>query len=342
LETLFGYTREELFGRSIEVLLPERARGLHPGFPNDFSSATDARQIGDAGDLYGRHKDGRHVMVEVGLNPFTTADGVFSLASIVDITERKRAEQELRRFTDELQRSNRELAQFAYVASHDLQEPLRAISGCVQLLQQRYQSKLDERADDLIQHAVSGAVRMQTLINDLLSYSRIGTRAKPFEPCDLAQPLQETLANLSVAIKEAGAAVTWDDMPVMHADPTQFTQLFQNLVSNALKFRGNDRTARIHIGVDQQGAGQIVYVRDNGIGIEPQYYERIFGVFQRLHGRNKYPGNGIGLAICRKIVERHGGRMWVESVPGEGSTFYFTVPDGGGHNEQQQPERNSQ
>ena len=340
LETLFGYTRAELLGRSIEILVPERLRRVHPGYRADFFADPHTRVMGAGRDLHGRHKDGRQVLVEIGLNPFKTSDGIFCLASIIDITERKRAEQELHRFTDELQRSNRELAQFAYVASHDLQEPLRAISGCVQLLKQRYEGKLDSRAEDLIQHSVSGAARMQTLINDLLSYSRVGTRAKPFEPCGLDQPLAEALANLSVAIKETGASVTWDELPVTQADATQFTQLFQNLISNALKFRG-ERAPHIHVGAERKGAGQIVYVRDNGIGIEPQYYERIFGVFQRLHGRNKYPGNGIGLAICRKIVERHGGRIWVESVPGQGSTFYFTISEGGGHNEQQ-PERYSQ
>jgi PAS domain S-box-containing protein len=339
LETLFGYTRAELIGQSVEILVPERLRRVHPGYRTKFFAEPHARSMGGGRDLHGKHKDGRQVPVEIGLNPFTTRDGVFCLASIIDITERKRAEQELRRFTDELQRSNRELAQFAYVASHDLQEPLRAISGCVQLLQQRYEKKLDERADELIQHAVSGTGRMQALINDLLTYSRVGTRTKPFEQCDLSRPLREALANLDLAIKECGAQVVADQMPVLDADPTQLTQLFQNLIANALKFRG-DREPLIHVGAERKSGGQLVYVRDNGIGIEPQYFERIFGVFQRLHSRSKYPGNGIGLALCRKIVERHSGRIWVESEPGKGSTFYFTLPGEGAQNEQ--PERYSQ
>lgn len=334
LERLFGYRRDELRGQPVEKLVPERARSAHPRFRADFFSDPQTRPMGGGRDLYGRHKSGREVPVEIGLSPFTTEEGVFCLASVIDITERRRAEQELRHYTGELQRSNRELGQFAYVASHDLQEPLRAISGCVQLLQQRYRDKLDPRATELIGHTVSGALRMQALINDLLSYSRLSTRAKPFERCDLSHPVQQALANLEVAIKESGAAVTVDPMPVASVDPTQLTQLFQNLIGNALKFKA-ERTPEIYVGVQRRNGGTLFCVQDNGIGIEPQYIDRIFGVFQRLHNRNTYPGNGIGLAICRKIVERHSGRIWVESVPGKGSTFYFTLPAGNVHNEEQ-------
>jgi signal transduction histidine kinase len=247
-----------------------------------------------------------------------------------EVKERRRAEEELRRHTDELQRSNRELGQFAYVASHDLQEPLRAISGCVQLLAQRYRDKLDGRANELIEHTVSGALRMQALINDLLSYSRVSTRARPFEMCDVSEPLRQALANLEFAAKEASATVTSDPMPVASIDPTQLTQLFQNLIGNAFKFRA-ERAPKVHVGAQLKPGGYVFSVHDNGIGIEPQYIDRIFGVFQRLHNRNQYPGNGIGLAICRKIIERHNGRIWVDSTPGEGSTFYFTLPVGSVH-----------
>ncbi|WP_096458546.1 PAS domain S-box protein [Sulfurifustis variabilis] len=333
LEALFGYEREEVIGQPVELLVPERSRALHPDQRRGFFADPRARTMGAGRELYGRRKDGRQVPVEIGLNPIVTNEGVLCLASIIDITERKRAEQEFRRYTEELKRSNRELAQFAYVASHDLQEPLRAISGCVQLLQQRYRGKLDQRADELIEHAVSGAVRMQTLINDLLAYSRVDSRARPFERCDLGQPLAQALANLQLAIAESGATVTSDDMPVITGDPVQITQLLQNLIGNAIKFRG-DQPPRVHVGVDRKGERVLFYVRDNGIGIEPQYFERIFGVFQRLHTRTHYPGTGIGLAICRKIVERHHGRIWVESAGGKGSTFYFTLQAGSAQDEQ--------
>ncbi len=341
LETLFGYRRAELLGQPVERLLPERLRHAHPGYRADFFTEPRTRPMGAGRDLRGRHKDGREMPVEIGLSPFRTEEGTFCLASVIDISERKRAEAELRRYTDELQRSNRELGQFAYVASHDLQEPLRAISGCVQLLQQRYRDKLDGRANELIEHTVSGALRMQALINDLLSYSRVSTRARPFETCDLGQPLQQALANLEVAIKEAGAVVTSDAMPLGTVDPTQLAQLFQNLIGNAVKFRG-ERAPKIHVGAQPHQGGYVFTVSDNGIGIEPQYIDRIFGVFQRLHNRSKYPGNGIGLAICRKIVERHNGRIWVDSVPGKGSTFYFTLPVGSVHNVEQSERYGSQ
>ena len=235
-------------------------------------------------------------------------------------------EQRVQERTAELRQSNAELEQFAYVASHDLQEPLRAVAGTVQLLQQRYQGKLDARADEFIAHAIDGATRMQTLINDLLTYSRVGTRGKPFEPTDVSTTLKDALANLAVAIRESGAVVTHDALPTVTAERTQLIQLFQNLVGNALKFR-SERPPEIHIGVERQDSEWVFSVRDNGIGMEAQYCERIFGVFQRLHTRREYPGTGIGLAICKKIVERHGGRIWVTSEPGRGSTFHFSIPD---------------
>lgn len=327
LEQMFGYTREELIGQPVEVLLPSTIRNAHPQLLESFFRDPKTRPMGATRNLFGRRKDGRPVPIEIGLNPFVTQDGTFCLASIIDITARKRAEQDLKHHTEELERSNRELGQFAYVASHDLQEPLRAVSGCVQLLKQRYDGKLDTRANDLIEHAVAGASRMQGLINDLLVYSRVGTRGKPFEDCDCTEPLSEALANLEFAVRETDAVITHDPLPVVHGDRTQLTQLFQNLIGNALKFRGDQRP-QVHVGAERKGNGYLLSVRDNGIGIEPQHFERVFGVFQRLHSRREYPGNGIGLAICRKIVERHHGRMWVDATPGKGATFYFTLPHG--------------
>ena len=242
--------------------------------------------------------------------------------------------------SQELARSNAELEQFAYVASHDLQEPLRMVTSYLQLLERRYKNQLDANADQFITYAVDGACRMQTLINDLLNYSRVSSRGQPFMLVDCNVVLEGAIANLQLAIAESKAVVTHETLPQVMADATQLTQVFQNLIANAIKFCQNQQP-RIHIGVakgDTNTYGEslnvipsadewLFWVRDNGIGLESQYAERIFIIFQRLHSRDKYPGTGIGLAICKKIIERHGGRIWVESKPGQGSTFYFTIPD---------------
>ena len=256
------------------------------------------------------------------------------LLAIEDITERVQAEA-LREHSEALERSNRDLEQFAYVASHDLQEPLLMVSSYTQLLARRYKGQLDADADDFIAFAVEGANRMQRLINDLLTWSRLTTRGKPLEPTDCSSALGQARVNLSAAIAESNALVTNDDLPTVMADEAQLARLFQNLIDNAIKFRGQE-PPRVHVSAERlplpqagegRGGGEWIFsVRDNGLGIEPQYHERIFVIFQQLHGKEKYPGTGIGLAICKRIVERHGGRMWVESELGEGSTFYFTIP----------------
>lgn len=233
-----------------------------------------------------------------------------------------------RLIAEDLARSNKDLEQFAYVASHDLQEPLRAVAGFVELLKIKLQKNLDARSEEYMGHTVEGVKRMQTLINGLLEYSRVGTRGKKPEPTDAKIALDRALAHLHMSISETGAKITADNLPKISVDPTQLAQLFQNLISNAIKFRGR-QTPEIHIAADRQDGQWKFAVKDNGIGIEPQYMDRIFLIFQRLHSRVKYPGTGIGLAICKKIVERHGGKIWVESKSGEGSTFYFTIPDTG-------------
>jgi PAS domain S-box-containing protein len=246
-----------------------------------------------------------------------------------DVAERKRVEEALRQSVAELERSNVDLAQFAYVASHDLQEPLRMISSYVQLLARRYKGRLDADADDFIGYAVDGATRMQTLINDLLTYSRASARSKAFEATDCVLVLEQTLVNLKEQIRKNSVVVTHDPLPTVMANGSQLAHLFSNLIENAIKFHG-DEPPRVHISAEQKGDEWEVLVTDNGIGIEPQYFDRIFKVFQRLHRKNEYPGTGIGLALCKKIVERHGGRIWIESKPGEGTTFFFTIPAAGG------------
>ncbi len=249
-----------------------------------------------------------------------------------DITARKQVEQVLadqarmlQQAMEELQRSNSELEQFAYVASHDLQEPLRMVASYCQLLQRRYAAKLDGDAHEFIGFAVEGAKRMQSLINDLLLYSRVGTKGKPFTPTSLEQVLADAVANLTVSIGEAKAEISHDPLPMVQGDRVQLLQLLQNLLGNALKFR-RETPVRIHVGAQRHGGLWQISVTDNGIGIEPQYAERIFMIFQRLHTREQYPGTGIGLSVCKKIVERHGGRIWVEPAPTGGSVFQFTVP----------------
>jgi PAS domain S-box-containing protein len=269
-----------------------------------------------------------------------------SIGTVLDITERKLAETELRNYKDHLEElvaartaalaaSNAELERFAYISSHDLQEPLRMVTCYLQLLEKRYKDKLDDDANDFINFAVDGAKRMKTLINDLLSYSRVGTKGRKFEPINCEQVVKDALDNLAIAIKESGARITYDFLPTVMGDATQLVQLFQNLIGNAVKFRGT-RQPEILIRTEEKNGFWKFSVHDNGIGIKQEHFGLIFQVFQRLHGRDEYPGNGIGLAICKKIVERHGGTIEVESVPGVGSTFIFTIntmePDDGMQN----------
>lgn len=240
-------------------------------------------------------------------------------------TSRRNAEADLKQTADKLARSNADLEQFAYVASHDLKEPLRAISGSVQILQQRYQGEIGPDGDEVIKHTVDGATRMQRLIDDLLTYSRLTTREAPLEPTDLTGIFEDAKANLESAIRESRAIVTADPLPTVTCDRTQFLQVLQNLIGNGIKYK-SERTPKIHVSAEDHDGEWLLSVRDNGIGIAPQYAERIFRIFQRLHTRKEYSGTGIGLAVCKKIIERHGGRIWVESEPEEGSTFFFTLP----------------
>lgn len=324
-EVMFGYDRAELMGKAVEVLLPERFRGGHLQHRKNFFANARTRPMGSGLELFATNKNGNEIPVEISLSPMQSEDGQLVTAVVRDITERQQAREALEQHARDLERSNAELEQFAYVASHDLQEPLRMVASYAQLLSRRYRDQLDEDADDFIDYIVDGATRMQDLINDLLAFSRIGSRGGEFNPIDTNAVLQRVLNNLQLTIDETHAVITCDHLPELNGDELEVVQLFQNLISNALKFHGEAPPA-IHIGTHQEGNEVVFSVADQGIGIEPQYAERIFLLFQRLHGKKEYPGTGIGLAICKKIIDKHGGRIWIKSQPGKGTTFYFTLP----------------
>ena len=317
-EQILGYRPESLSGHSLTEI-------VHPDDLGTVTSALKGAARGLASNRFEarcRHRDGNfHWLAWVVV---VSPHEKLLYAAARDVTERRLAEDQLRQQAEELERSNSELEQFAYVASHDLQEPLRIVSSYVQLLARRYKGRLDQDADEFIAYAVEGANRMKSLINDLLAYSRVSTRGKEFAAVRMEEAYERATQNLKLAIKDSAATVTRDPLPTVLADNLQMTQLLQNLISNAIKFRGAS-PPRVHVGVRRQDEHWLFFVRDNGIGIDPQYAERIFVIFQRLHNRDEYPGTGIGLAICRKIIERHGGQIWVESQVGQGATFYFTL-----------------
>ncbi|HTE54220.1 MAG TPA: PAS domain S-box protein [Kofleriaceae bacterium] len=328
-EKLFGYGRDELIGERPEIFIPRRYRGDHPERPDGYFGTASAQPDGTALELHGRRKDGTEFPAEISLSPMETSDGTLVTAAIRDISMRKKAEEHLqaearlRQKVKELNRSNEELAQFAYLASHDLQEPLRMVTSYTQLLSRRYKGRLDSDADEFIAFAVDGATRMQRLIQDLLAYSRVGTKKVALAAISSEEALRQALLNLGGTIADKGAVVTHDLLPPVLADEVQLVQLFQNLIGNAIKYQ-NPGVPRVHVSAARDGdASWSFTVKDNGLGIDSQYFVRIFGMFQRLHKREEFDGTGIGLAICKKIVERHGGTISVESQPGQGSTFRF-------------------
>lgn len=320
-EVATGFSREEIIGTDFSDYFtdPNKARKgykqvFHDGLVRDYS-------------LEIKHKNGHITPVLYNASVYrdnsNNVIGVF--ASARDITERKEAEKILKSRLDELARSNAELEQFAYVSSHDLQEPLRMIASYLQLLERKYKGKLDAKADKYINFSVDGATRMQNLIDDLLAFSRVTTQANELEPTNLESIYNEVLLNLEVLINENKAIIKHDPLPVIIADKTQISQVFQNLINNAIKFKSNDQP-KINISVKEKNNQWLFSVKDNGIGIDPKHSQRIFEVFKRLHKKRDYPGTGIGLAICKKIIERHGGSIWVKSEVGKGSIFYFTIP----------------
>lgn len=340
-ERMFDYSNESVLGKNVhEFIIPERFREDHlKGFKR-FKDTGQGPVIGETVELAAIRKDGTEFPIELSLSG-VQINGKWNAVGVVrDITERKqmnkrllaenkgrkKVQERLKQTVAELKRSNTELQQFAYVASHDLQEPLRMVASYTQLLGRRYKGKLDSDADEFIAYAVDGANRMQMLITALLGYSHIGALKKDLDLIACKDVFDQAVSNLQVSIEKNGAVVTQDALPTVKADFSQLVQLLQNLIGNAIKFCSEDSPS-VHVSAEQKKNEWVFSVRDNGIGIDPQYADRIFSVFQRLHKISEYSGSGIGLAICKKIVENHGGRIWVESEPGKGTTFYFTIPD---------------
>ena len=324
-EQMFGYTRQEMLGQSVAMLYPERrASGYLARIERAFTDPTIGTEEDPNGERAFRRKDGSEFPYTAGVSQVDLPDGPILFGMINDISESKRAADELKHVNQELRRSYAELEQFAHVASHDLQEPLRMVSSYLQLIERRYNDRLDDDGREFIHFAVDGAKRMKALIQDLLELSRAGTNSAHYQIVEAGLLLENALSNLKTAIDESKAQINFDPLPTIAADPVLFTQVFQNLIANAIKFQ-KDTAPHVHISARRQGRAWIFSVKDNGIGIEPHHRDRIFRIFERLHNSEQFSGSGIGLAITRKIVERHGGRIWVESQPGTGSTFYFSI-----------------
>jgi PAS domain S-box-containing protein len=326
-ERIFGWSRQEAMGRSLAAtIVPERMREAHMSGLVHYLHTGEGPVLNRRIELPALHRSGREFPVELTISTMRIEEDVIFSAFIHDITDRNQAREDLERAAAELRRSNTELEQFAYIASHDLQEPLRMVASYTQLLERRYAAQLDGTAREFIGYAVDGAKRMQAFITGLLRYSRVGTEPQVLEEVDLREVFDVAVANLRIAIEESAATVQSRDLPVVQGDPRQLTQLFQNLIGNALKFRKPEVPPQVEVFAESDGDFWRISVKDNGIGLDPRFYERVFIIFQRLHTRDEYEGTGLGLAICKKIVERHGGRIWVESKEGEGATFSFTLP----------------
>jgi PAS domain S-box-containing protein len=325
-EKMFCCPAAEAVGQPLDRFIPERFRAAHAGHMTAFGEAgTTSRAMGQLTTLSALRADGEEFPMEASISQSEVRGQKVFTVILRDITARKRAEETLQQTAEELARSNKDLDQFASVISHDLQEPLRSVSGFVQLLQKKYTNQLDSEADTFIGYAVDGTRRMETLIKDLLAYSRVSTRRRIPVLSDAGAALGEALKSLRESIGETGAEITHSELPTVWADPSQLIQLFQNLIGNALKFHG-ETPPKIHVDACRNEDHWVFSVRDNGIGIAPQFQDQIFEIFRRLHTQKQYAGTGVGLAICKKIVERYGGRTWVESQPGQGATFSFTLP----------------
>ncbi len=323
-EKLFGYTKAELTGQKVEILIPQRFAGNHPHHRNNFFANPKVREMGAGLELFGKKKNGEEFSIEISLSPLHTLEGILVSAAIRDITLRKIAEAELREKSKELEHINKELEQFAYVASHDLQEPLRTVSNFVGLLDEKYAGKTDKETEQYFKFILNATARMRSLIKDLLDFSRVG-KDITFAAFDCNELLKEVIAELDISINENAATINAAELPVLEGSRMAVKQLFQNLITNAIKFRKKNVAPELTITVEEKSAEYLFAFKDNGIGIDEQYKERIFVIFQRLHNTSEYPGTGIGLATCKKIVLLHNGKIWIESKLGEGSTFYFTI-----------------
>jgi PAS domain S-box-containing protein len=336
-ERLFGWTRKQVLNKpAAEVILPSRFRDKHVLDKDQLFSVSRGRLLNRRREMYVLNRHQEEFPVEIGVFSIKDRDRQIYCAFISDITERKLIEEKTRELNEELERrvqertselirSNQELEQFAKIASHDLQEPLRAIQGFAILLQKRYKGKLDKDADEFVDFIIDGTSRMQQLIQAVLWHSSIKAEEDLSTVSDVGSALDEVLTNLRQAIAEANAEFDIGDMPDVAVERTQLVQLFQNLISNSIKYRG-DRPPEIHLSAELSVDRWLFTLRDNGIGVDPKYAERIFDMFARLHGKTEYQGTGIGLAICKKIVMAHGGKIWMESEPGQGSIFYFSLP----------------
>jgi PAS domain S-box-containing protein len=318
---MLGYSVDELVGRHSHTIWHYKKKDGSP-YPAEecpiYTAYKDGKVRHVSDEVFWR-KDGTAFPVEYTSTPIMEDEKIVgAVVTFRDVTE-------LRKMAEALARSNADLQQFAYSASHDLQEPLRVVAGFVNLLAKRYKGKIDKKADEFIEYAIEGTKSMQALIKDLLDYSQVGTAVRSFEPTDCSSAVDKAVFNLQAAIRESGAIITYDNLPSVTADSSQLIRLFQNLIGNAIKFRSKE-APKIQISASRLENEWVFSVKDNGIGIDPKFANRIFVTFQRLHGRKEYPGSGIGLATCKKIVERHGGRIWVESEPEKGSVFYFTIP----------------
>lgn len=325
-ERLFGYERERMIGQPVEMLIPERLRSGHAGHRSGYFASPKVREMGAGLELSGLRSNGEEFAIEISLSPMGSGPGMLATAAVRDISDRKAVEHKLAHSAQELARSNRDLEQFAYVASHDLQAPLRSVIGFSQLLRKKYGGQFDADGREFLGFVESSAKHMQDLINGLLAFSRVGSQGADFSPVDAEAVIRELETQLSAVISDRGARLTHDPLPQIRASRLEFHQLLQNLIVNGLKFQPGE-APRVHVSATREDKAWRFSVHDWGIGIHADHQARIFQIFQRLHAPEAYEGTGIGLAVCQKIVQRHGGRIWVDSGVGEGSTFHFTIHD---------------